>query len=427
MRLARRLSVFLLLLGLAGCQNTGHRPVTIRFWNGFTGPDGRTMLRMVQKFNAENPDVNVLMQRMDWATYYNKLFVAGMGNRAPEVFVIHSPSMVRFSRAGFLQPVDGLMPGEHGIPLSDIDPNVWAGVEYEGKHYGVPLDVHPMGMYFNRDLFRKAGVVDEDGQPALPETREEFLQAVGKITARGKASTRDTFGFVFTNLQSNVYTVMCQYGGEFFSEDLSRCLLNDPRNVEALQFCVDLIHKYKYVPSPENFDAWIGLRQGRVAMAFEGIYMIADLEKQKDLDFGGAPVPLFGQTPATWAGSHNVCLRSDLTGKERDAAWRFIRYLSDNSLDWAVGGQVPVRKSLRNTERFRNMPVQYQFSREIPYVRYMPRVPFNFEFETEFNNAVETALRGSMTPKQALDRATANLNKVLAREKAYEQQREGDL
>lgn len=39
--------------------------VTIRFWNGFTGPDGRTMLRLVQRFNRENRGVHVIMQRME--------------------------------------------------------------------------------------------------------------------------------------------------------------------------------------------------------------------------------------------------------------------------------------------------------------------------------------------------------------------------
>ena len=61
-----------------GCDGavTGSDKVTLRFWNGFTGPDGRTMLALVKRFNRENPDVHVVMQRMEWGTYYNKLFVS---------------------------------------------------------------------------------------------------------------------------------------------------------------------------------------------------------------------------------------------------------------------------------------------------------------------------------------------------------------
>jgi multiple sugar transport system substrate-binding protein len=65
------------------------------FWNGFTGPDGRTMLALVRRFNEENPDVQVTMQRMAWATYYNKLFV-GLGGRAPEISVLQSDAFARF-------------------------------------------------------------------------------------------------------------------------------------------------------------------------------------------------------------------------------------------------------------------------------------------------------------------------------------------
>ena len=67
----------------------GSRGPTLRFWNLFSGPDGRTMLGLVRKFNAANPDVNIVMQRMHWSTYYNKLFVAGLGGRAPDVFITH--------------------------------------------------------------------------------------------------------------------------------------------------------------------------------------------------------------------------------------------------------------------------------------------------------------------------------------------------
>ena len=105
MRIAGRTLLIPLLLACiampVGCRNGTSPRVTVRFWNGFTGPDGRTMLRLVKRFNQENPDVNVLMQRMDWATYYNKLFIAGMGHRAPELFVIHTRAMERFARAGF--------------------------------------------------------------------------------------------------------------------------------------------------------------------------------------------------------------------------------------------------------------------------------------------------------------------------------------
>jgi multiple sugar transport system substrate-binding protein len=272
-------------------------------------------------------------------------------------------------------------------------------------------------MYYNRKLFREAGIVDSTGQAKPPTDRAEFLDALRRTTRPASAGREAQWGFVFTNFESNVYSIMQQFGGAFFTPGNARCVLNNPSNVAALQFCADLIRKFRYAPPPENFDAWIGFRQGKAAIAFEGIYMLADLQKQPDLDFAGAPVPLLGERRAVWAGSHNLCLRADLKGPELAAAWRFIAFLSTNSLDWAAGGQVPVRKSLRSTARFAEMAVQSQFAREIPYAVYLPRLPFIFEFQTEFNNAIEKALRGSETPQAALDKATASVNTIIERQR----------
>lgn len=403
-------------LSAAGCSG-GSGKTLVRFWNGFTGPDGITMLHLVQRFNAANPDVEVLMQRMAWATMYNKLFVAGLGGRAPELFVLHTRAIDRFVRAGFARNNDDLVHGTNGIDVSDLDANVWKAVDFGGRHYGLPLDCHATGMYYNAKLLRDAGMVDAAGKVKPPTDRASFLEAAQRATRKGKTSDLDEWGFVFTNWETNCYSIMRQYGGEFFTPDLSKCILNSPENIDALQFCVDLIRKYKVAPPPENFDAWIGFRQGRIAMAFEGIYMLADLQKQTDLEFGGAPLPVIGRQPGAAADTHNLCLRSDLTGRHLEATWRFMKFLSENSLDWAAGGQIPARKDLRATPRFQEMAVQSEFAREIPYVSYLPRLPFIFEFQTEFDLAIEKALRGRATPKDALDVAVANINAIILREK----------
>jgi multiple sugar transport system substrate-binding protein len=395
---------------LSGCGRGLGQKTTVRYWNGFTGPDGRTMLRMVQRFNAANPDIQVVMQRMDWATYYNKLFVAGLGGRAPEIFVLQTHSLARFARAKFVRAVDDLTARAGSFPVADLDANVWQSLDFGGAHYGIPLDIWPLGMYYNKRLFREAGVVDANGEPKPPTNRDEFMEAMQTLTRAGQ------WGFVFTNFESNAYSIMRQFGGAFFSPDYSRCMLNNAENAAALEWCGDIIRKYKYAPSPENFDSWIGFRQGKIAMAFEGIYMLADLQKQKDLDFGGAPLPQVGTTKAVWGGSHNLCIRADVEGKQLDAVWRFIQFLSENSLDWAEGGQVPARRSLRETERFAQMPVQSAFAQQIPHLIYQPRIPFIFEYLTEFNLAVEKALRGRTSPQIALQAAETRINEIIKRE-----------
>jgi len=401
----------------------GNDVVTIRFWNGFTGPDGRTILKLVRRFNEENPDTKVLVQRVKWATYYNKLFVAGIGDRAPEVFIVHTSGLERFKRAGLLRCIDDMVTGTDGIDTDDFSREVLEAVRREGKTYGLPLDTHMMGMYYNNALLKRAGIVDGNGDPKPPADLEEFLYAIKTITTLSDESDNTKiWGFAFTWARTNVASVMWQFGGSFFSEDKTKCTLNSPENVEALQFCADIINKLKVSPPPgtESSESWIGFCQGNVGMLFEGIYMLPNLERLSGLDYAGAPIPLLGKKNAVWADSHVICLSNNLKEKKLEASWLFTKFLSDNSLDWARGGQIPVRKSILRTDGFKEMAMQNRFAEQLPYIRYMPQIPFIGEFCGEFDIAIEKALRGSATAQQALDVATVNVNKTILRyEKMY--------
>jgi multiple sugar transport system substrate-binding protein len=407
-------------LALGGCDEvTSSSAITLRFWNGFTGPDGRTMLGLVKRFNQLNPDVHVVMQRMEWATYYNKLFVANLGGRAPQVFVIHSDAVTRFNRAGFLRPMDDLAkPGADattGIDSTDIDSNVWSAVERGGQHMGVPLDIHTIGMFYNRESFRRAGIVNDKGEPQPPRTREQYVDALRRLTD----PSTDSYGQAMTWLRTNAYTYVRQWGGDIMTPDGSAVILDQPEAARGMQFAVDLIEKEKVIMPPEKLSSFggaiVGFRQGKLGMVFEGIYYLPELRRQTDLDYGAAPVPQMGPKPAAWASSHVLCVRSDLGGAELDASKRFVKFLSDNSLDWAEGGQIPVRKSLRETDRFGGMSAQRAFATQIPHAAYLPQSPYINEYLSEFDQAVEKIFRRSLTPEKAFADAATRIRTILER------------
>lgn len=409
-RAALKAMVLASLPGVAGCGSRRDGKVVIRFWNGFTGPDGGTTLTLVRQFNRANPGIDLRMQRIEWPVYYRKLYVAGLGGRAPEVFVLHTDSLRRFAEAGMVRPIDDLV--GNAFPVADIDQNVWRAAQLGGKHYGLPIDVHPLCLYYNRRLLREAGF------ERPPTDLAEFLAVARRITRASRDPEGVRWGFSISNPSPTVYSVMRQFGGEVFTSDYSRCTLAAPDNVAALQLLADLIHKERVAAPFMDFDPWVGFRQGKVGMTWNGIFMLPDLQKQKDLDFAAAPVACLGKRPAVWGNTHNFCLRAGLTPREADAAWRFIRFYSDHALDWAEAGQVPARRSLRASRRFRDMAVQSQCAAEVPYVTYMPQIPFLFEFQTELDLAVERALRGTATAAEALATAEANVNKIIARRSA---------
>lgn len=406
------LGLVTLLLAGAGYRFFGRTKTSVpelHWWNMFAGPDGGRTLALVRKFNAAHPETRVSMQRMDSGLYYNKLFVAGLAGRGPEIFVIHADVLPRFARAGLLENLSPLRARDNWA-TGDFDSQAEGAVTFDDRMLAIPWDIHPVGLYYNKDLFRRAGVVDSLGRPLPPVNRVEFLEALRKLNASGEK------GFAFTWLRTNLLTIMRQFGGQFFSNDGLRCTLDDVRNIEALQFCVDLIHREHLVSPPQGGDPFAGFRQGHIGMVMEGVWMVADFGRA-GLDLGVAPAPQIGVTPAVWMNSHCLALRPGLSPSTRELAWNFIRFLSNEGLDWAGAGQIPARRSLRETAAFQAMPVQAAFARQIPFGFYPPRIPISFEFSGEFDLAVERALRGEVDAATALRQASARVNLALERDR----------
>ncbi|HEY0866949.1 MAG TPA: extracellular solute-binding protein [Fimbriimonas sp.] len=407
-----------LLLGIArsdlALPAIGKKKTELVFWNGFTGPDGRTMLGMIRRFNEQNPDLHVTMQRMDWATYYNKLMVASVDGRGPQLFIIHAATLPRMVRAGFVSSVDGMFEGPGALPREDFDEYVLEQVEFEKGLVGVPLDIHPQGMYVNLAMLREAGI----SKP--PQTRDEFLRAIRAVNKDLDGDGQnDRWGFALTFWRNNFQSLVPQFGGRYAAPD-GRSDLDNPANVKAAEFMGSLT-KQKLIPPPENGLGWVGFRQKKVAMVWDGVYMLGDLKRLGDFEYIGTPLPLIGEKPGTMADSHVLCIREGITAAEREGAERFTKFLSANSVEWAAAGQVPARKSVRADPEFQKMQVQSAFAEQIPAMMYPLRTPVLFEMTLEIDLAVEKVMRARASAAQALKAARENTQRFFDRD-----QRESD-
>ncbi len=410
-----------LMLCLCGCgpkQTARHhgQVVQLEFWNGFSGPDGTTMERIVRQFNASHPDIRVRMQIIPWGTYYDKVTLGLAYGGAPDVFILHEDRLPEYADRSVLYPMDGLL-AHSDLKSTDFMPRPWHAGTWKGERYAVPLDCHPIGLYYNTELFKKAGIVDANGNAKPPTDLKEFLADAKKLTVDTNGDGRpDQWGYVFTWFRTNYYTFLRQFDGDLLSADGKRSALDSPQARQSLQLMDSFIYNRHIAPSPEGQDAWIGFQTGKVAMALEGIYMLSSLESQKNLKFAGAPCPVFGKKPGAWANSHMMVMPAKLDPVKRKAAWEFICYLSDHSLDWAKGGQVPVRKSILQSAAFRKLPVQREFSKQLPYVCYMPSSTSINQVQPFFDAAVEAGLCGIKPAKQALDEADRRTDEVMSRQ-----------
>lgn len=419
------LSALVLICGLLragyepGDTQTPASRVELSFWNGFTGPDGRVMLGIVREFNTANPDVHVTMQRMDWGTYYNKLLVSCADGRGPDVLVSHASTLTRLVMAHCLELADDLYAttapdarspdlGSTAPSPGDFDEVVLEQLRFQGHYVGLALDVHPQGLYANLDLLEQGGI------DHLPRTGDELVATALKLKRQGTSRDDELWGFSLTMWRNNFFSLVPQFGGRLV-DDHGLPTLDLPENIAALERLVRLVRSEQAAPDPENNLGWVGFRQKKIAMVMDGIYMLGDLQRLSGLRYAAVPTPQFGPHPGTHGDSHVLCIRRGVSPRTREAAVRFIRFLSAHSIEWAQAGQVPARRSVRATDAFRAMPVQYQFSLQVPYVRYPPRTPILFELTAEVDVAVERALRGRMTSAEALQEAQANVTRFLRR------------
>lgn len=390
------------------------RKTKVSFWTGFTGPDGERMVDLIRDFHQQNPDVEVSLQRIDWGVYYNKLFVAGLGKRSPEVFVLHAGMMPRFASAGLMAEMDNLLDAPGRAALEDLVPVIRPKLQWEGHQVAWPLDVHMLGLYCNLDLFRKAGLVDSTGQPRIPVNRRDFLEA-GAALRKLSTPDREIWGFGIADPNLIALTSCYQQGGRLMSPDLSTPALDSPENVAGLDFLRALVSEYRVAPPPESNDAWIGFRQGHVGMVMAGIWMLAEVKGDRAFDFDVRPLPQLGDSPASFGSTHLMALAPGLSQSSRQAGWRLIQFLSSHSLEWAKVGQLPARESLLASAEFRSMLPQANLAPEIPHLVFTPGIPSLWEVQDEFYRAGEKVLRGTESASVALHLAQQKAEAVLER------------
>ncbi len=414
------LVLFLLMLA-GGCgpshPQAGPGRIVVNYWNGFSGPDGQTMTGMIKQFEQENPDIDVRMQIIPWGTYYDKLTLALAYGGAPDVFIMQAARFPEFASFHTLHPVaDVLADAQPPLTEKDFAAVPWHESFYQGTQYALPLDTHPMGLYYNTKLFQDAGIVDTHGRAKPPATLPEFLADAKKLTRDTDGSGRPTqWGFAFTFEHTNWLTFADQFGGGIVTPDGRHGAMASPGSLQATHLMCDLIYKYKVAPKPEGIDSWLALRQGKVAMAMEGIYQLSSLKETTGLQFAGAPVPQFGPDKGVWGGSHLLCQPAGIDPAHARAAGRLMRFLSNHSLTWGLGGQIPARVAIARLPQFQDQPVQAQFDREIGYVDYDPQVPKANALNQFADPAIDAALSQMQTPEDAMRDADRRINQVLAR------------
>jgi len=402
-------------VGAGGAEGYDGPPVTLVYWNGFTGGDGTIMKQMVQQFMTEHENIKISTNTLQWADYYAKLPSAVAAGKGPDVAVMHVDSVATNAARRVIQPVEDVASALK-LTAADFATVPWQAGIYQEKRYAIPLDVHPLAFYYNKAVMEKAGL-----DPEKPPTdAEEYATALDTMKSKGIEGDWAT-PFPFTGSMT-VQSLLWQYGGELFSPDASTATWADEPGVKAMTWYVDLI-KNGNSPAKIAQDAdFVAFQNNKNAFNWNGIWQLNALVPQKNVEWGVAPLPNIGGKLATWAGSHQFVLPTQKSADENKAVASrvFINWISQQSLEWAKAGQVPARNSVRESAEFKALADQSVIGSQIDNLHFAPAVAGISDAMAEWEKALNESVLGTKEPQAALSDAAGRANQILeANKKKY--------
>jgi multiple sugar transport system substrate-binding protein len=383
--------------------------VDLAFWNGFTGGDGPVMQDLVDRFNAEHETITVKMTTMEWADYHAKLPAALTSGQGPHVAIQHLDSLPTSASRGLLLPLDDVA-DELGLTSDDFIRTVWDAGIYGDARYGIPLDVHPLGFFFNTAVLAGAGL-----DPAAPPMdRAAYEAALDTLLGTGVAGHWMS-PHTFTGGQT-LQSLIWQFGGDLFDAEGATAAWARDEGVEALSWMVDAVHKGWSARDVGQDADLIALQNGQAAFNWNGIWSINTLDQISGLEWDVRRLPRIGSVDAAWAGSHNFVLTKQrgTSDDQLEAARTFINWVSQQSAAWAVGGQVPARLSARDSADFAALAPQSAIAEQAEDLRFVPSIPGIGDAVGELYTALNEAVLLTKDPATALADAAARADKVLA-------------
>lgn len=403
--LSMSIALMLIIGVLAACSSGGSEKSSSKgkdevvFWAPFSGPDGPNMKQIVDEFNKSQDKHFVKLQIVPQTDYYKTVDLSLNGKKdSPELLIMHGDQIITYANKGVIKSLDDII-GDT-VKKENYHENAWKGTEVDGKLYGVPLDIHPLMFYWNKTLFKEAGLDPE--KP--PTNREEFIDMAQKLTDKDKQQ----WGFVVPTLWPQQFifpTIVYQNGGELISD--GKVDYTSPEVVDALTFLRELIDKYNVSPADVQQDGEMNMfLQGKNAMHFNGPWMMNQFDESK-LDYGVSPVPRLGtKQDAVFANSHNFVIPESVKDEKKiEAITDFLNYVGENGMAWAESGQAPASKAVYESDEFGKMKQQPQVAKQFDYAQYSPSVENWGPISDPLYKAVNEVLLGQKEAEKALEEA----------------------
>lgn len=376
---------------------------------------------LVNKFEADNPDIDVSVTTVEWPGY-DQLNAQLASGAAPDVVSMHYSAISDYQSRGLIEPIDDVLAAEGVTPASFTEAAI-NGVTKDGQLYGLPFDNWTMLFHVNLNLMKEAGLVNADGTPILPKSGEELI-------AQGKQFKEKTGKPYLIQILANetaayarvLYTLLQQQNSDFFA-DATAIKLNTPEAKAAVELLKRIKDEGITTTGLDYPAAVSAFTSGDGGIAVNGTWLIGDYVAQSEKDgtalakgYTVYPIPqLFPGQDSTYADGHSwVMPKKDRSPEHLAAVGKLFKFFTDNDFQWARTGHVPAAKAVFDMPEFKALPHRENIAKIAETGRSLPaEVQRQFPIQDIIGEEVGAAVNGDKPIDEALTSAETRINELL--------------
>lgn len=314
-----------------GKEENGKVSISICAWPNKDASPEKYARREEQKerFNKLYPDIEIIPD--EWVFDVKTFLPKAEGGTLPTLYPTYFTEGKKIMDLGYAADITKEFK-KYGY-YDKMNDFVLENISRDGKIYLIPRSIYTLGLVVNMDIFREAGLVNEDDSPQIPDTFDELIETARTITEKtGKAgfvlpTTENAGGWIFTVLVWNFGTkFMEEKDGKWISTfDSDEC-------ASALEYIKDLKWKYNVLPSNtlvNNAEVRKLLGTGQAAMTISGIDAADAMVQQygtKAESIGMGKMPAGKSKRISLMGGGYYALRNDATEAQKDAVFKWIEF-----------------------------------------------------------------------------------------------------
>ncbi len=386
------------------------------------GPITKIIDGYAADFETENPGIKLKpIYSGSYQESITKALTAVKSGEPPVMSILLSTDMFTLIDEDAIVPFDPLLktPDDQAW-LKSFYPAFMENSQTGGKTWGIPFQRSTIVLYYNKEMFKEAGL-DPNKPPTSWKEQVEYAQKLTKRDASGKVTQWGiqipSSGFPYWLFQA----LAIQAGTNLMNAAGTETYYDKPEVIEGLTYWVDLVKKYKV--HPEGIVEWgttpKDFFEKKVAMMWTTTGNLTNVKNNAKFDFGVAMLPA-GKQRGSPTGGGNFYIFAKSTPAQRDAALKFIKWVTtpQRAAQWGIDtGYVAVRADAWDTPAMKQyvagFPAAAVARDQLPYAKAELSTHDNQRVTKALNDGLQAALTGTKTPEAALKDAQRESERLL--------------